>query len=412
MRTAILAALCASSLVARAAPSSLVVEAEIAPAAVYAGAEAILRLRLLRAPDAAHGVLRAPVLGDAAEMRPLEPIHWYETTRAGVTWQVHEGTYVIVPRHAGRLVVPGAKVEGAGRQADGPPLVLDVRPPPADAGEPWLPARSLALEESWSRETAALSVGTPVTRTIVVRAEGIAAERLPQIRMAAHAALRVHHDQPELANEYTAAGTTGRLVQRIVLVPLGEGKIVLPELGVRWWNVNIDAPRTATLPGRTVRLQSEPPPPAPSVEGVSPLLVWRGSAAALALLLLLGLVWHVRTQELREARRLLRAACRQNNARAARDALIQWWNAVSPGAPPPLVRRIGPAWDASANAQLDALDEALYGGRAWDGKEFWRRVRPWLRKPGLPRPAPRPTLAPLFRLQATDAIADSPIARQ
>lgn len=422
MRAALLAALCACALCAgpaRSAPADFVVEAELLPARVYAGAEATLRLRLLRAPGVPYGVLRPPALGDAAEISPLGPIRRYETRRAGVTYEVHERAHLIVPRRAGRLVVPDAELEGPLRYSEsyrrdaraahapsaarGPLRVLEVRPPPPGAGEPWLPARRLTLEESWSRDPDALSAGTPVTRTLVLRAEGLAAERLPRLEMAAQPALLAHHDLPELATEVLDSGTVGRRVQRIVLMPLAEGEAGLPALSVRWWDVATDAPRTATLAGRTLRLRAAIVPEVPDEEpsGVSGRAVLRGFAAAIALLSVAVLWWYLRTQPLREARRQLRAACRRNQARAAHDALIEWWKAATPGAPVPLVRRIGDAWDAGARAQLGALDAALYGGGAWDGKAFWRCARPWLRGNAVRRRAPAsPPLPSLFRLQA------------
>ena len=424
MRAALLAVLCAYALVAGAAPAKFVIEAEIAPKSVYVGAEAVLRLRLLRVPpSAAFGVLRAPDLREVAEVWPVEQVRWSEARRDDALWQVHERAYVVVPRRPGRLVVPGADLEGPLRRAQaaglalgatrGPRLALEVREPPPNASEPWLPARRVLLEESWSRDPAALSVGTPVTRTIVLRAEGIPAQRLPQFEMPAHPALRVHHDRAELVTEYSADGTIGRVVQRIVLVALDEGEVALPALSVSWWDVEADAARIATLPGRTLVLRPAlAAAPLAAAEQVSAQNLLQIAAAALAVVLAAWLWWHALTQERREARRQLRAACRRNDARAARDALLQWCRVVLRDAAPSLLRRVGAEWDAGARAQLGALDAALYGGRTWDGKEFWRRVRPWLRKTASRRVAPAPRQARFFRLQAADATGDGAIARQ
>lgn len=419
MRAALLAVLAGCALCARGAPPDLIVEAELTPGRVYVGGEARLRLRLLRAPGVPHGVLRPPALGDAADTSLLGPIRTYEEQLGGETYEVLERTYVIVPRRAGRLVLPGAEFESALRYAEvfqrdggaaprtarGPERVLEVRPPPAGAAEPWLPARRVTLEESWSPGLGALAAGTPVTRTIVVRAEGLAAPQLPRLAMAAHPALIPHHDQPELFTEFLAEGMTARRVQRIVLMPAGDAVIELPELSVRWWDVRADAPRVATLPGWTLRVGAASVPQAPpaAAPGVSPGSMLRGFASALLLGSVLALWLYVRSASLREARRALRAACRQNDARAARAALREWWAVVRPGAVAPLVQRIGADWDPGARAQLDRLDAALYADRAWDGKAFWGCVRPWLRRRAARRSAPRPPLPPLFRLQALPA---------
>jgi len=421
---ALFAALCACALSARAEQHDVLIEAELEPGQVYVGGEARLRLRLLRAPGVTHGVLHPPALGDAADISLLGPIQIYEMERVGVIYEVLERTHVIVPRRAGRLVVPGAEFESAlhyevynratgttPRTARGPHSVLEVRAPPPGAGEPWLPARRLTLEESWSPDVDALAAGAPVTRTIVLRAEGIAAVRLPPLEMPAHPALIVHHDQPEFATEYLATGMTGRRVQRIVLMPLGEAEVSLPELSVRWWDVEADAPRTATLAGRTLRLHgaiapAAAPREAQADDATSAMLEWM--LVSIMALVAAALWWHLRTRALRAARAQLRAACRHNDARAARDALIEWARAVTPQAPLPLVQRIGAHWDAPARAQLGELDAALYAGRAWQGDAFWRGVRPWLRKRAARRAAPAsPALPALFRLQAREGSRQS-----
>lgn len=422
---ALLAVLSACASSARAELADLIIEAELMPERVYVGGEARLQLRLFRAPGVTHGVLRPPALGDAAELTLLGPILTYTAERAGVLYEVLERTHVIVPRRAGRLVVPGAEFEGALRYAEvfgrvaaikppsahGPQRVLEVRPVPAGAGEPWLPARRLTLEESWSRDLDALSAGTPVTRTLILRAEGIAADRLPRLEMAAHPALLMHHDQPEFATEYLAAGMTGRRVQRIMLMPVAAAEVALPALSVRWWDVGADAPRTATLAGRTLHLHAMIAPAAvprevPASVAVPAMLRWL--LASIVALVAAALWWFLRARALRAARGQVRAACRRNDARAARDALIGWGKVAAlaaPGAPALPVHRIGAAWpDARARAQLAALDAALYAGGAWDGAEFWRRVRPWLRKPAARRGVPASPLPPLFRLQARGGV--------
>lgn len=410
---ALLLALCFGAAAARAA-SDFAIEAELSPGAVYVGSEAILRLRLLRGPGVPYGVLRPPALGDAAEVWPLERVRWYETTREGVPWQVHERTYLILPRRAGRIEIPGAELEGPlrhvltkekrppwpARSLRGVPIRLEVRPAPDGANEPWLPARSVTLEESWSHDPATLTVGTPVTRTVIVRAEGLPARRLPVLLRFDDQALRLHHDQPEYRTEHRASGTVSRMSQRVVLVALDEGEVVLPAVNVHWWDVAADLPRVATLGARTLRLQipaaEDAVEPAAS-QPDSPARSERAAAAAFGLLLAAWLWWHARTHARRDARRKLRQACLANDAPAARDALAEWWTATRKGSPLPLLSAMGEGWSAEARAALRSLDAALYGKRAWEGAKFWRSVRRCLRrKPGR---GAGPARESFFRLQ-------------
>jgi len=409
-----LVAVCVA-LPAHAAPE-LFIEAELESPRVYVGAEARLTLRVLRTAGTLQGTLRPPRLGDAGEISLLE-VRMYETERAGVAYRVFERANVLVPLRAGRLVVPGAEYESAqslteqfGRDVErprvvrGPEQVLEVLPPPDGAPEPFLPARSLTLAESWSRDLDALSPGQPLMRTLVLRADGLAADRLPRLEMAAGPALRVHHDRPELVTDSLPGGMVGERVQRIVLMPLSEGMLALPAIRVRWWDVGADAERVATLPARTLRLQPIIAPPAVPADAPTAISVRTGLRlflAAVVLLAALALWLYLRSRVRRDARAKLRAACRRNDARAARDALVEWSKTTQPKPVAPRLQAMGAAWSAEARAALAALDGALYAGRAWDGTSFWRAVRPWLRKRRTGRSAPAaPAHAPLFKLQA------------
>lgn len=383
MRKALLLLLLPTAL--HAAPD-LFIEADVEPRRLYVGAEARVVFRVFRAPGVVPGTLRPPRLGAEGQLSLLT-VRNYEVERGGVRYQVFERSNLLVPALAGRLVVPPAEFESAqfltelfrdqmkARAVRGPELSVEVMPAPSRAS-PFLPARSLTLSETWSRGLEALSEGMPVTRTLVMVADGLAAERLPRLEMAANASVHVHHDQPELHTAYSEAGSTGRRLQRIVLMPVGAGELHLPELSVRWWDVEADEERVATLPGRTLVLHPAVAPaavPAPAPPVVEPRSVLQGFAAAILVLTALCLWWYLRGQAVRDARAKLKAACLRNDARAARDALRE----------------------ARLVFDRGSLDAALYGGRAWDGRAFWRSVR---RAPGARRKPP--AREAFFRLQA------------
>jgi hypothetical protein len=375
-----------------------------------------------------YGVLRPPRLGEDADVIPIGRVRAYVETRKGVAYEVREQNYVVVPRREGKLVLPGPEVVGPLRQAGastrpprGVPRTLEVRAPRAAPGEPWLPARRIAIEESWSQDPGALSAGQPVVRTLVVRAEGLSGNRLPALRMAEHPGLSAHHEASRFSSQYLDAGMAGQRTQRVVLIAREAGEIELPALSVDWWDTLADEPRTTTLPARRLRIGAfaaaqAAAPPAPPPEELEPLAVMRGFAVVLFVLSGATLWLYARRQPEREAKKRLRTACRRGHAQQAREALIEWWNSAAPGEAAPLLARVGDAWDPRARAALAALDAALYGGKPWDGREFWRAVKPWLRKraalarsalrneevqaAGLPRIDPAAAKLPLlFRLQ-------------
>jgi hypothetical protein len=62
------------------------------------------------------------------------------------------------------------------------PIDVEVKPVPEDfPGEVWLPARSMTLEETWSVEPHALSVGDSTTRTLTLVANGLQGSQLPPL---------------------------------------------------------------------------------------------------------------------------------------------------------------------------------------------------------------------------------------
>ncbi|HEX9184147.1 MAG TPA: hypothetical protein VF876_12900 [Burkholderiales bacterium] len=414
MRGVLCAALLLPSLAAGAPPATYLIETEFEPPRAYVGSEVTLRLRLLRLPEAPYGVLRPPQSTDELEITTLPMARPYRTERRGTLYEVRERAYLVVPRRAGRFTLPAPEVIGPLRNVPGTapatraaPRVLEVHPPRDMPGAPWLPARRVWLEESWSADPGALAAGVPVVRTLVVRAEGLSGNRLPRIEMAAQPGLSVHHDATSFRSEYLEAGVAGRRIQRMVLIPREEGEIELPALSLPWWDQMADAPGVATLPARVLRVGAPAAAgagpdssAARSASGMDPLAAMRAFAVVLVALAAVVLWAYLRSQPLREARRQLRNACRRKNPQAVRDALVEWWKAASPGAPAPLLNRLGANWDASARAALAALDAALYGGAPWDGRAFWRALRPSLGRRASRRQTTAPALTPLFRLQA------------
>ncbi len=69
----------------------------------------------------------------------------------------------------------------------GEKLSLNVRPIPdsfpVNANNPWLPSELLTLHQEWQPEPIEFKVGEPITRTILLTAEGLGKAQLPNIVM-------------------------------------------------------------------------------------------------------------------------------------------------------------------------------------------------------------------------------------
>jgi hypothetical protein len=96
-------------------------------------------------------------------------------------------------------------------------------------------------------------------------------------------------------------------------------------------------------------------------------------------------------------------ACRTDDGRAARAALLAWgcirWPERPPRGPEQLLARLGADEDARTQARL--LERHLYGDEgatpaAWDGSAALNRLRPYLTAAAEPDPKQQLSLPPLY----------------
>ena len=103
----------------------------------------------------------------------------------------------------------------------------------------------------------------------------------------------------------------------------------------------------------------------------------------------------------RAARNALDQACRADDPRAARDAVLAWATAVwHDNAPSTLVELAERFKNPRAHEAIALLDRAIYtrNEAGWNGRRFWEAVSPVLKKPAKPRKKsgqhPLPELSP------------------
>lgn len=390
------------------AASQVFVEATLDSSAVYVQAQAVLTLRIYHSVALYDDSNLSPLQLENAKVDPLGESRTYEKEINGVRHGVIETRYAIYPQQSGNLDVPPlrftATAAGNGEQPAGTPRVgrqvqvsslplrLTVKPIPAGypADRPWLPARSLTLEEHWNPDpnSQPTQIGDSLTRNISVRAEGLSSTQLPPLPATEAAGLRRYPDQPLLRNEIGERGMVANREEREALVPTHAGELALPALEVTWWNTREDHLEHSSLPARTLNVQDNPALSADTPVGdsnMAPSLLWPWQLATLVLALttLLGftLWWRARSQPavLRAAqtgpspRTLLddlKRACQANDPQATRQALDAWAR-QQPETLAEMAARFVPLSDA-----LDGLNGALYSesGQYWHGDELWRAI--------------------------------------
>ncbi|TCO75618.1 BatD family protein [Chromatocurvus halotolerans] len=348
----------------------------------------------------------------------------YQRSSGGRRWLVHEIRYAIFPEQSGTLTIPAQTFAGRARQGSrslfdldsGPrisrnseAITLEVKPRPSSfPGSTWLPASSLEIEESWSREPDGLATGDSVTRTVTVTGEGLQGAQLPPLEFPDTQGLKYYPDKPSIEEAETDTGVIGLRTDSAALVPVRPGVYRIPEVRIPWWDTVEDRLRYAVLPGREISVDTaagdsadssptEAPraQAAPGENGRQPALTqgsnnrWAWISGVLALCWLLTaaalgrMVWQRRQREPEPAAtapaprepaawKQLQAACAAGRPGPAREALRRWLQTL----PPPASSQTPLAFAASLqdsvlHGAVGDLDRALYGisGKpdAWDG---------------------------------------------
>lgn len=381
---------------------------------VYVQAQAVLTLRIYHSVSLYDDSSLTPLQIADARIEQLGESRTYEKVINGLRHGVIEQRYAIYPQHSGELKIPpqmfsATLVDSQPLQESTPfgpkqgklmrvssaeiPLTVKAKPADYPADTPWLPARSLSLSESWSPEPDQSQVGDSLTRSLILKAEGLSSSQLPPLPATDVNGLRRYPDQPVLSNQDSDRGLIGSREEREALVPNRSGSIELPAVEVVWWNTFEDHLERSSLPARTLHVADNPTlmvdtpagnTPATSAAGNARLWPWQLSTLILACTTLLGfgLWWRARWQPaiLRAAqtgpspRTLLddlKRASLANDPQATRQALDAWAR-QQPETLADMAARYVPLSDA-----LDGLNGALYSetGQHWQGEELWRVIR-------------------------------------
>jgi hypothetical protein len=170
---------------------------------------------------------------------------------------VTEYSYLVIPLRAGTVQLPPPKITG--RYTSGRPFevqgthgtTLYVQPARSDVS-PWLPLYDLQLEAHISDQARARA-GEPLTLEIITTAIGAVGSQLPSV-----AGQLQSDDFYIYPGESTEDGRIsgdgldllGSRIERFTLVPRYGGRLTLPALSLRWWNLRTGQPAVATLPMR------------------------------------------------------------------------------------------------------------------------------------------------------------------
>lgn len=386
------------------------IDASLDQDSVYVQAQVVLTLRIYHSVSLYDDSTLSPLqMSDALVERLGEP-RTYEKDINGIRHGVIEIRYALFPQKSGALTIPAQLFSattvapsngdyygsrfGKSTQVKSPAIPLLVKPKPADypAEAPWLPARNLTLVEAWSPEPQDAQLGEALTRSLLLKAEGLSSAQLSPIESPQTSGLRHYPDQPNLSNEITDNGIIGSREQREALVATRAGEFVLPAMELVWWNTAEDRLERSTLPERSLHVAENPdlqtpsndPPESSKWRDQPRLWPWQLTSAVLTLTTLLGFGLWLRARSQPAVIRTVQAgptprsllddlkrACLANDTHTTRHALDAWAR-QQPETLADMAARFVPLSDA-----LDGLNGALYSetGQRWQGEALWQAIQ-------------------------------------
>jgi len=216
-------------------------------------------VRLYSAVPLVSGELDQPA-PEGATLRQVGDDAQYTREIDGRRYTVIERRYLLIPERSGELDLPGATFEGRGAtgffddflgrggalQARAAPRVLEVRPVPAKATQPWLPLHDLQLRYQSTPQD--LRVGQAATLTIEAVADGTGAAQMPELTLPPIDGVQVFAEPVQADERFVDGRPRVTLTRKFSLVPTRGGEVTLSGLRLEWWDVRAGEARTARLP--------------------------------------------------------------------------------------------------------------------------------------------------------------------
>ncbi len=415
--------------------SDLYIQTLLEPHAPYVQQQVRLTVKLYYAVHLTDGNLSDPQ-ANGLVVTKLGQDNNYRAVVGGKQYSVVERHYALLPEKSGKITVPAIQFRGHvldprtidlfmnnGRvvSTHSQPVTVDVRPRPANSGNGvWLPARSVTLTATGIDANTQARVGTPLTLTLRLEAQGLGFEQLPELKLPDIDGADVYPDKATTRNRNDGEWEYGDRERKFAIVPNRPGKLILPPISIQWWDTAHDREATAEIPSHTIDVlpaaggspgstPSATSQPSPSVAGQASTHTlpqaarntpsadtgaaagaagsahpWRMLAIAITGLWLLtllawgGWAWRSRRQVERTptsekpdtasapVEREFRDACKREDWATVARSLLRWARVTQPG-----VHNLGELTtmldDAAQIESLRDLERVRYGGGHSDG---------------------------------------------
>ena len=396
---------------------TLFLETEISPKnSVYEQTQLIYTVRLYTSMKIAQAALSEIKVNDQdAMIEKLGDDTQYEHYHSnGNRYIVVERKYAVFPQHSGELVFSPVVFEGKAvvggnsffdiqtqfKRVYSDQEKVEVKPIPAPFQKNnWLAAYDVKLTEEWSADPSNVPLGEPITWTLTLTADGCLGSQIPTIPLNLPGNLKQYLDKPQIYNQSNANGNVGVRQIKVALIAANPGKITLPEITVKWWDLNTDQLRETQIPAQTIQVQGDPvalntplidrttdsplisqPTQAPleNFKDTQTLPIWAWCLIGLNGIWIVGLFFmvykkmalkiSVKPDSLKQIKLHLKKACQANDPKKAEVCLLVWAGYLFPKVKPLNITGIKQHLSKDLQTAIDELNQALYGPKkTWKG---------------------------------------------
>ncbi len=407
--------------------ADLFLQVEVSTQSPYVQEQVLYTLKLFSRVQLSQARLSELEMPDAL-VEKLGDVKKYSINRNGVEYTVNELNYAIFPQKSGMIniapMVLSADVVTRSRpqfnsffnrqmtrtkRVQSNAISLNVKAVPANfKGTRWIPASQLVIQEKWSGKTEQMKVGEPLTRTLTILAVGNTVAQLPELyKDTAIANIKTYPDQPVLKEQKKAEGLISFREEKIAYIPSKAGKYTLPAIEIPWFNTQTQKMELAKVAEQTIEaigpavaqtnhftdIKPEPEkvleknvinPTKPIIQTVeNPFWMWLSIFFATGWILTILFILLKRKPKqveeidnsaeinLKQAVKALRKACSENDAIAAKNALLAWGKASYGGE---TLSAIAPYCEARLRDEILLLNQCLYADQAkpWKGKKLFQ----------------------------------------
>ncbi len=405
----------------------------------YVQQQLIYTVKLFAGGPIANGILELPESPNVIVNR-IGKDKQYTTVQNGRPYHVLVRQFAVYPQRSGTVTLNPPLLNGVAPTApnygmmqlnpimaslgetvrvEGPAIKLNVRAKPAAFKNAWwLPATAVTLTQSWSTNPANFRVGDAITRTITLRAKGVATAQLPDISQGQLTGVNVYPDKAITKEQALPSTPVAIRQQKFALVPTHAGKLTLPAIKVAWWDTKTHQQKIASLPATTITVLPAANSPTPANTTAAPAsqpttspikkltkptaapsnnilryLPWVIAAVFLLNWLITFWLWRRKKTTpspkqpkptkptdqpaLKQIAKSLKKACQANDAKQAHQLFLQFMRTKHPNKTIFDTNDITTTFPEPAlQTALQKLNQTLYAKQssAWNGQEFWEAL--------------------------------------